>query len=118
MLYAKSIGVGPGRQIDYVALGREHEHLVGKEIDFQLLHEVLVVDALALVFDERTHPFELAVDRIRAGDAALVLPVRRDAVFCRVVHFHVRICTSNGMASRPSTTVCRDWYMLGLGVEI
>ena len=22
---------------------------------------------------------------------------------------HVRICTSNGMASRPMTVVCRDW---------
>ncbi len=31
---------------------------------------------------------------------------------------HVRICTSNGMPSLPMTVVCRDWYMLGLGVEI
>ena len=26
--------------------------------------------------------------------------------------------TSKGTASRPMTVVCRDWYMLGLGVEI
>ena len=30
----------------------------------------------------------------------------------------VRICTSKGMPSEPMTVVCRDWYILGLGVEI
>ena len=28
----------------------------------------------------------------------------------------VRICTSNGMPSKPMTVVCTLWYMFGFGV--
>ena len=30
----------------------------------------------------------------------------------------VRICTSKGTPALVITVVCRDWYMLGLGMEM
>ena len=77
-------GGGSGRQVLHVAVGGEHEHLVGKHIHLQGVDELLGVGAL-LVFQQAPDPLVFALG---AGSLAvlLVLPVGGHAVFSDLVH--------------------------------
>lgn len=90
------IGVDQIRQIDrsragwqgfHVAFGREHEDLIGKQIDFDRFHELgRVVEGL-LPLHELAEPRKLLVVIIAAaGFALFVGPVGGDAVFGDAVH--------------------------------
>ena len=77
-------GRGAGGQVDHVAHGGEHEHLVGEHIHLQGVDEVLGVGAL-LVLQQAADPL---VVFLVAGALAvlLVLPVGGDAVLGHLVH--------------------------------
>ena len=72
-------GRGSGGEVDDVATGGEHEHLVGKHIHLQGVDEVLGVGAL-LILQQAADPLIAA---LVSGPLTvlLVLPVGGDAVF-------------------------------------
>ena len=77
-------GRGSGGEVDDVATGGEHEHLVGKHIYLQGVDEVLGVGAL-LVLQQAADPLIAA---LVPGPLTvlLILPVGGDAVFGHLVH--------------------------------
>ena len=79
----------PGGQVYHIALGREHENLVGEHVYLEVVEEVRRVGIL-LAFQQAAHPCKLVLIPAFHGGAAVahfILPVRRDAVLRRVVHF-------------------------------
>jgi len=77
-------GRGAGRQVDHVAVGGEHKHLVGEHVYLQGVDEVLRVGAL-LILQQAAHPL-IAALVAAALSVLLVLPVGGDAVFRHLVH--------------------------------
>ena len=77
-------GRGAGRQVDHVAVGGEHKHLVGEHVYLQRMDEVLRVGAL-LILQQAAHPLVAALVAA-ALSVLLVLPVGGDAVFRHLVH--------------------------------
>ena len=55
---------GADRQADHVAARREHEHLVGEQVDLDRLDELVRIGKVAVAFDELAQPGELAVVRV------------------------------------------------------
>ena len=77
-------GRGACGQGNDLALGRKDEDLIVEHIDLERMDIVVRFDVL-LVLQQPPHPLEFlfrAVARV-----LLVFPVRRDAVFRRLVHF-------------------------------
>ena len=77
-------GRGACGQGNDLALGRKDENLIVEHIDLERMDIVVRFDVL-LVLQQPPHPLEFlfrAVARV-----LLVFPVRRDAVFRRLVHF-------------------------------
>ena len=77
-------GRGACGQGNDLALGREDEDLVVKHIDLERM-DIVVRLYVLLVLQQPPHPLDLlfrAVARV-----LLVFPVRRNAVFRRLVHF-------------------------------
>ena len=77
-------GRGAGRQVDHVALGGKHEHLVGEHVHLQGVDKVLGVGAL-LILQQAAHPL-IAALVAAALSVLLVFPVGGDAVFRHLVH--------------------------------
>ena len=77
-------GRGPGGQVDHIAVGREHEHLVGEHVHLQRVDEVLGVGVL-LILQQAAHPLVAALVA-GALPVLLVLPVGGHAVFGDLVH--------------------------------
>ena len=109
------MGVEPAGREMTLPLGVKDENLIVEHIDLERMDIVVRFDVL-LVFQQPPHPLEFlfrAVARV-----LLVFPVRRDAVFRRLVHFPRADLHLERDPCEPMTVVCRDWYILGFGVEI
>ncbi len=75
---------GATRQFLDVPVGCKDIHLVGKEIDFQVLEKLARIAGLLLDFHQPLQPLECAL--LHADVAGLVQPVRRDAIFSHPMH--------------------------------
>ena len=106
-------GRGPGGQILHIAVGREHEHLIGKHIHLQGVDKFLGVGAL-LIFQQAAHPL---VFSLRAGalPVLLVLPVGGHAVFGDLVHLPGANLHLKGNTVRPHHSGVEGLVAVGLG---
>ena len=79
------------RQVDNVAFRGEDEHLFRRKIGLDGAHKVSDIFTFGLVIEHVADPLQATLQRVglfvAARHAELIFPVRRDAVFCRVVHF-------------------------------
>ena len=72
------------RQAHDLSLGGEDEDLVVEHVDLQRV-DIVVCFGVLLVFQKSADPLEFLFRAL--ADVLLVFPVRRDAVFRRLVHF-------------------------------
>ena len=106
-----------GRQALDLALGREHVHLVGEQVDAQRVHELPRIARVLLPVGELRQP-RLAEPRRRAGAFSLYsqcAAMPYSAVWCISC---VRTWISSGFPCGPITVVCSDWYMFNLGMAM
>ena len=76
-----------GAQAHNLAFRREHEHLGGREIHFQVLQELARILRLVLPVHHLAQPRQLLVQRVAALAALLlVAPVRRHAILALPMH--------------------------------
>ena len=108
-------GGGAGGQIDHVALGGEHEHLVGEHIDLQVVEEVGGVGIL-LALQQAAHPgIALLLPVAHGGIAHLVFPVGGHAVFGGAVHLPGADLHLEGDALRADDRGMDGLIHIGLG---
>ena len=107
-----------GGQREHVALGREDEHLRLEQIELEVLHEHARIAHVVLPLEQRAQPGELLLEAVALARLLYSASARR----CRTRSVRcissVRICTSSGSPPGPTTVVCSDWYMLGLGIAM
>ena len=77
-------GRGAGGQVDDIAVGGEHEHLIGEHVHLQGVDKVLGIGAL-LILQQAAHPFVAALVT-GALAVLLVLPVGGHAVLGHLMH--------------------------------
>ncbi len=86
----KVYGRSARRKVYNIALGRKYEHLVGEHVYLEVVEKVRRV-RLLLALQQPPYPCEFflvaLLDDCLRRRAYLVLPVRRNAVFSRAVHF-------------------------------
>ena len=79
---------GAARQQNHVALGGEHKHLFGHEIALYRSDDILDILGVALALKHLANPRKALVEiAARSASAELILPVRGDTVFSRLMHF-------------------------------
>ena len=104
------------RQLYNRPFRREGNHLVGVHFQLDMFEEIIVRLVIAKPFGEGFDPFgRINRKRVRRGHAIAVGPMRRNACFCDLCIWWVRICTSTRLPSRPETVVWIDRYPLDLG---
>ena len=81
---SKVDGRGAGGEIDDIALGGEHEHLISEHIHLQGMDKLLGVGAL-LIFQQPAHPFIVVLVALALA-VLLIFPVGGDTVFGDLVH--------------------------------
>ena len=79
-------GGGAGREVEHIAPGGEHEHLVVEHVGLDALDKLLGAGELTLPLKELAQPGDALFVLGGAVAGALVAPVRRDAVLGHAVH--------------------------------
>ena len=87
-------------QVYNIALGSEHKHLFGDEVALYRSDDILDILGIALTLEHLANPREALIEVAARGAAAeLILPVRGDTVFSRLMHF-------------PGSYLNLEWYSL------
>ena len=74
------------RKCDNIAVRRENECLVLKNIDFKSIYEFVRVGCARFVFYELCDPFQLSVKISIALVSGLLFPMRSDTIFGYLMH--------------------------------
>ena len=77
---------GTLRQPDHIAARRKDENFLRRDVGLDGFYDILHIVGILLRFQQLPDPRQALVQRVLALHADLILPMRRDTVFRRIVH--------------------------------